>query len=100
MAYDKAQFEAAFQLITAVSHQIIKIDFEEMEVWVEKLMGPKALKDEETKKNLNNLRTVMRSYTTMKEVLRIHGVPVRDVQHYRDSVVQSPGENPNPEYRG
>lgn len=84
MAYDNQQFESAFQLITAVSHQIIKIDFVEMGSWVDKLLGPRSLKEEETKKNLENLKTVMRSFVTMQEVLRVHGIPVRDIQHYKD----------------
>jgi len=92
MAYDSPQFEATFQLITAVAHQIIKIDFQEMGNWVDKLLGPRALKDEETKKNLDNLKTVMRQFVTMQEVLKIHGIPVRDIQHYRDAVPQTPGQ--------
>lgn len=99
MAYDNQQFEAAFQLITAVSHQIIKIDFPEMEIWVDKLLGPRSLKEEETKKNLENLKTVMRQYVTMQEVLRIHGIPVRNIQNYKDTVPQSAGENRNPAFR-
>ncbi len=94
MAYDNQQFEAAFQLITAVSHQIIKIDFEEMTNWMDKLLGPRALKEEDTKKNLENLKTVMRQYVTMQEVLRIHGIPVRDIQRYRDTVPQGAIELP------
>ncbi len=93
MAYDNQQFEAAFQLITAVSHQIIKIDFGEMEIWVDKLLGPRALKEEDTKKNLENLKTVMHQFGTIQEVLRIHGVPVRNIQHYKDSIPQLPGDS-------
>lgn len=91
MAYDNAQFESCFQLITAVSHQIIKIDFEEMSNWMDKLLGPRSLKEEDTKKNLENLKTVMRQFTTMQEVLRVHGIPVRDIQNYKDVVPHTPG---------
>jgi len=99
MSYDNQQFEACFQLITAVSHQIIKIDFEEMSAWMDKLLGPRSLKEEDTKKNLENLKTVMRQYMTMQEVLRIHGIPVRDIQNYRDVVPNEAGVNPDPRYR-
>ncbi len=93
MAYDNQQFEAAFQLITAVSHQIIKIDFVEMEIWVDKLLGPRALKEEDTKKNMENLKTVMHQFVTLQEVLRVHGIPVRNIQHYKDAGLNLPGEN-------
>jgi len=94
MAYDKNQFEAAFQLITAISHQIIKVDFQEVENWVEKIMGPQSLKDEATKINLNNLKTVMQSFVVMNRILREHGVPVRDIQHYRDTQPE-PNQGPD-----
>jgi len=87
MAYDKAQFEAAFQLITAVSHQIIRIDFTEVEIWVDKLMSAKAMKDADTKKNMDSLKAVMRQFNETKKTLTERGVPVRDVSHYRESVV-------------
>jgi len=92
MAYDNQQFESCFQLITAVSHQIIKIDFEEMEIWIDKLLGPRALKEEDTKKNMENLKTVMHQFVTMQQVLKIHGIPVRDIQNYRDVVPHTPGQ--------
>jgi len=88
MAYEQAQFEAAFQLTTAVAHQIIKIDFQEMEIWVDKLLGPRALKEAETKKNLDNLKIVMRQFAEMQDVLKVHGIPVRDIQNYKDAVPQ------------
>ena len=90
MAYDKNQFEAAFQLITAVSHQIIKVDFQEVENWVEKILGPSALKDDEIRGNLNHLKTVMQSFIVMDRIVREHGIPVRDISHYRDSAQPSP----------
>lgn len=99
MSYDQAQFEATFQLITAVSHQIIKIDFVEMGSWMDKLLGPRSLKDEDTKKNMENLKTVMRQFVTMQEVLRIHGIPVRDIQNYRDVVPTDAGVNVDPRFR-
>lgn len=99
MAYDQAQFEACFQLITAVSHQIIKIDFAEMENWMDKLLGARSLKEEDTKKNMENLKTVMRQFVTMQEVLRIHGIPVRDIQNYRDVVPTDAGINVDPRFR-
>ena len=94
MAYDKRQFEAAFQLITAISNQIIKVDFDEMENWIEKILGPRSLKDDEVKGNLENLKTVMQSYVVMSTILRTHGIPVRDIQHYKDSVPQTPEIDP------
>jgi hypothetical protein len=84
MAYTKQQFEAAFQLITAVSHQMIKIDFKEVETWVDKLMGPEALTDEQRKDNMNRLKEVLQQFGNMQQVLLQFGVPVRDIEHYRE----------------
>ena len=88
--YEKPQFEAAFQLITAISHQIIKIDFIEMEVWVDKLMGAEALNDPEVKKNHENLKGVLQAYTAMQRTLMQKGIPVRDIQHYKEAVGEAP----------
>ncbi len=103
MHYDKAMFEQVFQLITAVSHQIVKIDFGEMEDWVNKLMGPKALTDDISKANMHQLNHVMRQFAEMRQTLIDHGIPVRDISHYRESVDIDPGSNtvdvPNPQGR-
>lgn len=85
MQYSKEQFEAAFQLITAVSHQIIKIDFAEMEIWVGKLMSAKALTDPVSKTNLENLKAVLQEFQKMQSTLMGRGIPVRDIKHYTDS---------------
>lgn len=84
MGYSSEQFEAAFQLITAVSHQIIKIDFSEVESWVDKLMSAKSLKDPEAKKNMANLKQVMQSYRVMQKTLLDSGVPVRNIENYTE----------------
>ncbi len=84
MSYNSEQFEAAFQLITAVSHQIIKIDFSEVENWVDKLMGSNALKDPEIKKNMENLKGVMKAYRVMQKTLLTNGVPVRNIENYTE----------------
>ncbi len=86
MTYSNQEFESAFQLVTAVSHQVVKVDFAEMENWVDKLLGPRALKEKDTKVNLDNLKTVMRSFAIMQEVLRTNGIPVRDIKHYKDAI--------------
>ena len=83
--YDKPQFEAAFQLITAISHQMVKIDFNSMEQWVDKLVGPEALNDPARHEAMMHLKTVMRRFDEMQQVLVEHGIPVRDISHYRDS---------------
>ena len=83
--YDKAQFEAAFQLITAISHQMVKIDFNSMEQWVDKLMGQDALDDSEKREAMIHLKTVMRRYHEMQQVIIEHGIPVRDIKHYQES---------------
>lgn len=85
MAYEKWVFEQAFQLITAVSHQIVKIDFNEMEEWIDKIMGPKSLTDDQAKANMHRLKHVMRGFAEMRQVLVDYGIPVRDIQHYKDS---------------
>jgi hypothetical protein len=90
MAYNKQHFEAGFQLITAISHQIIKIDFTEMEVWVDKLMGNKALTDDTAKENMQNLKAVMANFGQMQQVLLQRGVPVRDISNYKDNVIEVP----------
>jgi hypothetical protein len=87
--YEKPQFEAAFQLVTAVSHQIIKIDFAEMEVWIDKLMSAKGLDDPEVKRNHENLKAVMQQYRSMQEVLMVSGVPVRDISHYKEATAEA-----------
>ncbi len=83
--YDKPQFEAAFQLITAISHQMVKIDFISMEQWVDKLVGPETLNDPARHEAMLHLKTVMRRYHEMQQVLVEHGIPVRDISHYKDS---------------
>jgi len=84
--YEREHFESAFQLLTAVSHQIIKIDFAEMERWVDALMAAKALNDPDKKKNMDNLKQVMRSFAGMQQMLYKHGIPVRDISHYKESL--------------
>lgn len=86
--YDKAKFEAAFQLTTAVANQIIRVDFEEMKRWINNLMSPKTVEGSpdfspETAKNLDNLIIVMDQFQTMKDTLFENGVPIRNVEHYR-----------------
>jgi conjugal transfer/entry exclusion protein len=97
MAYSKQQFEAGFQLITAVSHQIIKIDFKEIEIWIDKMMGAKALTDETAKENMQNLKAVMSNFGQMQQVLMQRGVPVRDISNYKENIIEvGPNEN-NPD---
>jgi len=91
--YQKNQFEAAFQLVTAVSHQIIKIDFEEMEVWIDKIMSAKTLKDPDAKTNHENLKQVMQAYQQMQGVLLNAGVPVRDISHYNEARREAANDN-------
>jgi hypothetical protein len=86
--YDKKKFEAAFQLITAVSNQIIRIDFKEMARWINNLLSPKTVEsspdyDEQTAKNLQDLMAVMNQFQTMKDSLFQHGIPIRNIEHYR-----------------
>jgi len=100
--YEKPQFEAAFQLITAISHQMVKIDFNSMEQWVDKLVGPEALNDADRHEQMINLKTVMRRFHEMQQVLIDHGIPVRDISHYHDAhtppVIRQPsGEKPTGE---
>ena len=85
MSYEKNQFEAAFQLITAISHQVIKIDFQEVERWVDKIMGPEAINDEVRRDNMNRLKEVLQQYHNMQQVILQFGIPVRDIEHYRES---------------
>lgn len=96
--YEKPQFEAAFQLITAISHQIIKVNFKDVEAWVDKLMGQDALTDPEKRRNLDNLKTVMRQYHQMQAVLMEHGIPVRNIEHYKEAF--APAQPPPPGTRG
>jgi hypothetical protein len=95
--YDKAQFEAAFQLVTAISHQMVKIDFNSMEQWVDKLLGQEALDDPERHEAMMHLKTVMRRFDEMQKVLVEHGIPVRDIQHYKDSHKQTEMTQPSGE---
>jgi hypothetical protein len=88
--YDKPQFEAAFQLVTAISHQMVKIDFNSMEQWVDKLLGQEALSDPARHEAMMHLKTVMRRYDEMQQVLVEHGIPVRDISHYKDSLKPPP----------
>ena len=83
--YDKPKFEAAFQLITAVAKQIVQIDFDSVEQWIDNLMGPKSLKDPEAKQNMENLKAVMRAFKQMQATLNERGIPVRDISHYKQS---------------
>ena len=93
MPYDKQQFEAAFQLLTAVSHQVIKIDYMEIGNWVQKIMGPEALNDPEKQDNMDRLITVLQAYGAMQQVLLEKGVPVRDITHYQEGRMI---DNPRP----
>jgi hypothetical protein len=98
--YDKPQFEAAFQLVTAISHQMVKIDFNSMEQWVDKLLGQEALSDPDRRDAMVHLKTVMRRFDEMQQVLVEHGIPVRDIKHYKDShkqpeIRQPSGERPD-----
>ncbi len=99
--YDKKQFEAAFQLITAVAHQVIKIDFASVESWVDKLLGQDALNNDDRREAMNNLKVVMGEFDKLKQVLFKHGIPVRDISHFRESQghiqppVDTPGANPS-----
>jgi hypothetical protein len=88
MEYSKEQFESAFQLITAVSHQIIKIDFQAVEVWIDKIMSAKAVTDEGSKENMLNLKQVMQQYKVMQDTLLNSGVPVRNIANYKKGAQQ------------
>lgn len=93
-AYDQAQFEQAFQLVTAISHQIVKVDFDEMTIWIEKILGPKAVNDEQRRKNLDNLRNVMSQFKEMQKTLFENGIPVRNIENYQEAMDRrSPGQS-------
>jgi len=97
MSYTKEHFEAAFQLITAVSHQIIKIDFAEMTVWIDKLMKADAISDPEVKKNLDSLKNVMKQFYSLQQTLWDDGIPVRNIENYKEVEVEKrPHIHPNP----
>lgn len=92
--YDKPKFEAAFQLTTAVANQIIRIDFQEMKRWITNIMSPKTVEDspnynEKTAKNLENLLVVMDEFQTMKDTLFERGIPIRNVEHYKQATGQT-----------
>jgi len=95
--YEKEHFEAAFQLITAVSHQIIKINFSEMSRWVDVLMEEGAATDKEMARNRLDLQKVMQSYQQLQKIMFTHGIPVRDIENYKEVRVpkQSGSINPN-----
>jgi len=97
MQYSKEQFEAGFQLITAISHQIIKIDFKEIEGWIDKLMGNKALTDETARDNMQNLKAVMNNFDQMQQVLLQRGVPVRDISNYKQNIIEVGANENNPD---
>jgi hypothetical protein len=87
--YQQPQFEAAFQLITAISNQLIRVDYQEMKRWINNLMTPKTLPaspgyNENARPNLDNLIAVMDALQTMKDTLLERGIPVRDIQKYRE----------------
>jgi len=82
--YNREDFEAAFQLITAISHQVIKIDFQEMDRWVGKMLEVKAIADKTTKDNLDDLRHVMKAFHELQLELYRHGIPVRNIEHYKE----------------
>lgn len=97
MAYTKEHFEAAFQLITAVSHQVIKIDFEEVVIWIDKLMKADSMTDPEVKRNLVSLKNVMREFSNLQQTLYNDGIPVRNIEKYTPAkVAKSAFSNPNP----
>jgi len=81
MAYTQAQFEAIFQTVTAVSHQIVKIDWEEMRVWVDKIVGPDSVKNPDRMEDLQNLQIAIGAFGKMQDVLRETGIPIRNPIH-------------------
>lgn len=92
--YNKAKFEAAFQLTTAVANQVIRIDFQEMKRWINNIMSPKTVEDspdydEKTAGNLQNLLDVMDQFQTMKDTLFEKGIPIRNVEHYKQANAQN-----------
>lgn len=95
MAYTKMQFEANFQLVSALAHQIIKVDFDEMLVWVDKIVGPDSVKSEQRRQDLANLHGVLGGFQAMANVIREHGIPVRDprnVQTAADELIKNPDQ--------
>lgn len=94
MAYTKQQFEAYFQLMSALSHQIIKIDFEEMRNWVDKIVGPDSIHSEQRMEDLTNLQHVIGAFTQMQGIIRQHGVPVRDPRNAGQVEPASPETTP------
>jgi hypothetical protein len=89
MAYTRDQFEAMFQLVTALSHQCIRVDFDEMMNWCEKIVGPDSLTDPQRKEDLENLRNIMHAWKDMQSAIVRHGVPVRNPRG-----APRPGEDP------
>lgn len=85
--YEKEHFEAGFQLITAVAHQIIKIDFTEMSRWIDTVMTAKGLNTTEEKRNLLDLQKVMEGFHALQKTLYAHGIPVRDISNYKEVTV-------------
>lgn len=92
--YDKAKFEAAFQLTTAVANQVIRVDYQEMKRWINNIMTPRTIPlgedsqpnpqyDDQARPNLDNLLAVMDQFQTLKDALMKHGIPVRNIQHFR-----------------
>ncbi len=97
MAYTKPQFEAYFQLMSALSHQMLKIDFGEMIVWVDKIVGPDALHSDQRKQDLLNLHSVIGGFIEMQKIVRKHGIPVRDPRQEAKALLPTTPKVINPD---
>jgi len=58
-------------------------DFE-MDRWVGKMLEVKAITDKTTQQNLEDLRYVMKAFHELQLDLYRHGIPVRNIEKYKE----------------
>lgn len=85
---ERLEFEQAYQFVSGVGAQFVYIDFPAVIIWIDKIMGQEALRNETVKANMGQLKRVFAECQVLREVMLRDGVPVRDPEEVRKAYAE------------
>jgi hypothetical protein len=73
--YTQEDFAKVFHMLSALSNQIVHIDFIQVENWLNAIFAAQATQNDDVKQHLERLHEIMAAYAQTKAVIAKNGIP-------------------------